>query len=42
VAPPGGAEIVATAAEIVTELARAGVSAGERVVRDLFSRLPLS
>ena len=40
VQPPGGAELVAGAAEIVGELARAGVSAGERVLKDLFSRLP--
>ncbi len=42
VAPPGGAELFATAAEIVTELARASVSSGERFVRDLLSRLPLN
>jgi hypothetical protein len=41
VAPPGGPELFATAAEIVSELARAGVSTGERVVRDVLSRLPL-
>jgi len=40
VQPPGGAELVAGAAEIVGELARAGVSAGERVLKDLFSRIP--
>jgi hypothetical protein len=42
VQPPGGAELVATAAEIVTELARAGVSTGERLLKDLLGRLPLS
>jgi hypothetical protein len=41
VQPPGGAELVASAAEIVSEIAKAGLSAGERAVRDLFSRLPL-
>lgn len=42
VQPPGGTELVATAAEIVTELARAGVSTGERLLKDLLGRLPLS
>jgi hypothetical protein len=40
--PPGGAELVASAAEIVSELAKAGLSTGERVLRDVLSRLPLS
>jgi hypothetical protein len=40
VQPPGGAELVASAAEIVGELTRAGFSAGERLLRDVFSRLP--
>jgi hypothetical protein len=40
VPPPGGPELLATAGEIVSELAKAGASAGERLVRDLFSRLP--
>ncbi len=38
--PPGGAELVASATEIVGELAKAGLSAGERLFRDVFSRLP--
>jgi len=42
VAPPGGAEFLATAAEIVNEVARAGLSSGERLLRDVLSRLPLS
>jgi hypothetical protein len=42
VAPPGGAEFLATAAEIVNELARAGLSSGERLFKDVLSRLPLS
>ena len=42
VQPPGGAEFVATAAEIVGELAKAGLSTGERLFRDVLSRLPLS
>jgi hypothetical protein len=41
VRPPGGAELVASAAEIVSELARAGLSSGERLVKDVLSRLPL-
>jgi hypothetical protein len=40
VQPPGGVELVASAAEIVAELARAGLSAGERVLADLVARLP--
>jgi hypothetical protein len=40
VQPPGGPELVATAAELVGELAKAGVSVGERLLKDVFSRLP--
>jgi hypothetical protein len=39
VLPPGGAELAASAAEIVGELAKAGLSSGERLLRDVFSRL---
>ena len=43
VQPPGGAELVVSAAtEILGELARAGLSTGERLLKDVFSRLPLS
>jgi hypothetical protein len=42
VQPPGGAELVASAAEIIGELAKAGLSTGERVLKDVLSRLPLS
>jgi hypothetical protein len=42
VQPPGGAELLISAAEIVGELAKAGVSRGERLVKDVLSRLPLS
>ncbi len=42
VRPPGGAELVATAAEIVGELTKAGLSTGERLLKDLLSHLPLS
>ncbi|HTA32334.1 MAG TPA: hypothetical protein VK721_02835 [Solirubrobacteraceae bacterium] len=39
--PPGGAELVASAAEIVGEIAKAGLSTGERLLKDVLSRLPL-
>jgi hypothetical protein len=39
VQPPGGTELIGTAAEVVSELAKAGISGGERVLRDLLSRL---
>jgi hypothetical protein len=42
VSPPGGADLVASAAEIVGELAKAGVSKGERLLKDFLSHLPLS
>ncbi len=42
VQPPGGAELVASAAEIVGELAKAGISRSERLFKDVLSRLPLS
>jgi hypothetical protein len=42
VQPPGGPELVASAAEIIGELAKAGLSTGERLLKDMLSRLPLS
>lgn len=39
VQPPGNVEFLGTAAEIVSELAKAGVSGSERLVRDVLSRL---
>jgi hypothetical protein len=42
VQPPGGAELVASAAEIVGELAKAGLATGERLLKDVLSHLPLS
>jgi hypothetical protein len=39
VQPPGGAELVTVAAEIVGELAKAGLSTGERLLKDVFARL---
>ncbi len=40
--PPGGADLVASAAEIFGELAKAGAAKGERLLKDLLSHLPLS
>jgi hypothetical protein len=40
--PPGGVELVTSAAEIVGELAKAGLSTGERLLKDVLSRLPRS
>jgi len=40
VSPPGSTEFVATAAEIVGELAKAGAARGERLLKDALSRLP--
>jgi hypothetical protein len=39
VSPPGVAEFAASAAEIVSELGKAGLSTGERLIRDVVSRL---
>jgi hypothetical protein len=41
VQPPGGAELLVSAAEILGELAKSGLSTGERLVKDVLSRLPL-
>lgn len=40
--PPGGIELVASAAEIVGELTKAGLSRSERLLKGIISRLPLS
>ncbi len=40
VSPPGGIELLGSAAELLGELAKAGVSSGERLLRDVLSRLP--
>jgi len=42
VQPPGSAEFIASAAEAVGELAKAGLSTGERLLKDVLSRLPHS
>jgi len=39
---PGGTELLTSAVEIVGELTKAGLSTGERLVRDVFSLLPRS
>jgi hypothetical protein len=41
VQPPGGIELVASVAEIVGEVAKAGLSTGERLLKDIVSWLPL-
>jgi hypothetical protein len=38
--PPGGAELVASIAELAGELAKAGVNTGGRVLKEVLSRLP--
>jgi hypothetical protein len=40
VQPPGGAELLGSAAEILAELAKGSLSTGERLLRDALSRLP--
>lgn len=40
VQPPGAAELVSSAAELASELAKAGVTGGARLLKDLFARLP--
>jgi hypothetical protein len=39
VQPPGGTELLASAVEIVGDLAKSGLATGERVLKDVFSRL---
>jgi hypothetical protein len=40
VQPPGGVELMASAAELAGELTKAGISTGERLLKDVLSRLP--
>jgi hypothetical protein len=42
VQPPGGIELFLSAAEMMGEVAKAGVTTGERLLKDVLSRLPLS
>ena len=39
VQPPGATELVTSAVEIVGELAKSGLATGERLLKDVFSRL---
>ena len=38
--PPGGGELLTAAVELVGDLAKAGLSRGERALKDITSRLP--
>jgi hypothetical protein len=38
--PPGGADLLASVGELASDLAKAGIGAGTRLVKDLLSRLP--
>ena len=38
--PPGGSELLTAAVELVGDLAKAGLSRGERTLKDITSRLP--
>jgi hypothetical protein len=40
VQPPGATELVSSAAELAGELAKAGVTGGARLLKELLSRLP--
>jgi hypothetical protein len=42
VQPPGAIELLGSAAELVGELAKSGLSRSERLLKDIASRLPLS
>jgi hypothetical protein len=42
VQPPGGVELLASAAELAGELAQTGLSTGGRLLKDALSRLPFN
>ena len=42
VQPPGGVELLASAAELAGDLAKTGLSTGGRLLKDVLSRLPLN
>jgi hypothetical protein len=42
VQPPGGVDLLSSAAELVGELTKSGLSSGGRLFKDVFSRLPLN
>jgi hypothetical protein len=40
VQPPGGGELIASAAEMIGDVAKAGIATGERLLKDMISLLP--
>jgi hypothetical protein len=42
VQPPGGVDLLASAAELAGELTKSGLATGGRLLRDIFTRLPLN
>jgi hypothetical protein len=42
VQPPGGVDLFTSAAELAGELTKSGISAGGRLLKDVFARLPLN
>jgi hypothetical protein len=42
VQPPGGVDLLASAAELAGELGKSGLATGGRLLRDIFTRLPLN
>jgi hypothetical protein len=42
VQPPGSTELIASAAEMLGDVAKAGLATGERLLKDVFSLLPRS
>jgi hypothetical protein len=42
VQPPGGVELLASAAELAGELTKSGLSTGGRLLKDILARLPLN
>ena len=42
VQPPGGIDLLASAAELAGELTKTGLSTGGRLLKDFLTRLPLS
>jgi hypothetical protein len=42
VQPPGSSELIASAAEMLGDVAKAGLATGERLLKDVFSLLPRS
>jgi hypothetical protein len=42
VQPPGGVELLSSAAELAGELTKSGLSSGGRLLKDLIARLPLN